>query len=152
MDIDLQKAINAVTYNGAVKDMVINYALIVTVIVPHFIAGDNLKENNRSWYWVLCTSIILQVIVWYYANAAGVSIIWCALAGCNMLRFGRDLPYVTTAAKIVLITSVLFAMAGVIYYFIRLPFITTSAHIIAWSAGIILFYLYKKINNTTAYH
>ena len=145
-------AINGLTYNGNVKQMAVNYALVLLVMLPHFFASDNLKENTRSWYWVVLSAIILQVLVWYVAGAAGVSIIWCAIAGCNMLRFGPDFLYLPALAKTVLLGSLLFAISAVVYYFISLPVITTLAHVIAWSMGIVLFYIYHNLYAAKLYN
>ncbi|MEJ7681437.1 MAG: hypothetical protein WKG06_27020 [Segetibacter sp.] len=146
MNKKLQTLIDGLTYSGSIKESIINYALIFFTVLPHLMAAKYQTKGNRSkWYLVLIISVFVQIVLWFFPGAVGVSIVWCSMAAFNMLILIKSEFNNKSKIKILLIVSLLLSSLGILYYAIIFPVITTAAHIIAALMGVGLFYLCKRL-------
>ncbi len=146
MNREIQILIDGLTYNDSVKESSINYTLILLTLIPHLVRPENkVRGNTDYWYWALITSVLVQILLWFSLDVVGVSIIWCSMAGFNLLILLKEF-YNRSRNKILLIVSVLAGLVGIIYYAVIFSAITTVAHIIGGLMGIGLFYLCRRLS------
>jgi hypothetical protein len=137
MDKIIQTLIAGSTYAGSVKHSVINYVLIALNLLPIILPVKPAKIKYAVW-WVFITMTVLQILVWF-GTAIGVSAIWSALAGANLVLTTRY----SNSNRALFFVGIIAALAGIIYYALTFPFATTIAHIVCALAGIGLFYLFS---------
>jgi hypothetical protein len=124
--------LKGLTYDGDNVAMIINYGLIVLLMLP-FILGTVVKRQA----WILCVILmaLIQVLLWFFADAIGVSLIWSGLAGFLGLTY-----YNKMADQSALNIGVLvIAVAAIIFYAVTYPILTTVAHVLAVILGAIIF-------------
>ena len=143
----VQTVIDALTYKESIEPCIINYALIGVAVLPYLVSPIQSKENRLSWLWALITSVFVQVLIWFAFNAIGVSVIWCAVIGFNVIYFRITASRLTSVTRVLFLIGYVLALIGGLYYFVMLPLITTIAHALAFLMGIGLFYLYKNLPN-----
>lgn len=142
----LQTFIDGFTYNGSIKHSMINYVLILFTVLPHLPAvRSQIKGSRGRWIWTLMTTVFVQILLWFLLDVVGVSIIWCSMAGFNLLVLLKGETYNQHRKKMLIIVSLLLSSIGIVYYAVNLPPITTIAHIIAAVMGVGLFYLGKHL-------
>lgn len=132
-----QTLVDGSTYAGSVKDSLINYLLIFFNFLPVKFATSSPRIKWGA-YWVVIIFLVLQIALWFTIGAIGVSLIWCALAGINLIQFIRDI----SNRSMLLIGSLIIALAGIAYYALTLYMIVTVAHVLAFALGAGLFYLF----------
>ncbi len=136
-----QTLIDGFTYNGSALHIIINYAVLFFSVLPHLTAAQ--KKGRRIFWLVLLISLLVQVALWFIFKGAGISVIWCSLAGYNLLLFRRTKLKTGDRNKTLFLISLFTALAGIIYYAVTLPPITTIAHVVGLLMGIGLFYLFN---------
>ncbi len=54
------------TYDGQIRDVAINYALIAIALLPYVFAGQR-RGDATDWSWAVCLGIALlvQVLLWF---------------------------------------------------------------------------------------
>ncbi len=122
-------------YEGSVKHCLINYTLILLCILPHIISDNKIEAGKNRWPWVFLTAVIVQVVLWFSAGAAGVSVIWSLMSGFNLVGLLRSKNHLMTTTGRLFIISLLMALSAVTYYAVAFPFITTVAHLTGAVAG-----------------
>ncbi|MBX3014608.1 MAG: hypothetical protein KF832_24020 [Caldilineaceae bacterium] len=127
---------NSLTYEGHWLHAWLNAMLIVLTVLP-FLRAPRPPGWRPHQGWKLCLGIItlLQVALWFLADAVGVSLIWCAMAGFlagESWRGGFTQNRLAQAA-------LLAALAAIVYYAIAFPLITTVAHLVAVLVGVTFF-------------
>ncbi len=137
----LQRLIDGFSYDGNLKHSVINYLLIAFSLLPYLVKANAAKASSNVWLSVFIISLVIQIINWFVFDVSGVSVIWCCMAGYNFMYILKSGDSMYTDNKILFIVNLLTAIAGIVFYAITLPIITTWAHIIAVLAGAGLFYL-----------
>lgn len=133
MDI-LQTLQEGATYNNHPFHIVLNYALLVLTLIPHlFLLG------RRSYGWLILFVLftVIQVGLWFTNGAVGISIIWCAMAGYNLLLFFRRRKEGVAIAFLFLFSPIL-AFGAMVFYYLLFPPITTAAHVSAFLLGLAL--------------
>ncbi len=142
MESPFQILLDGFTYRGHVLDIVINYSLILFCLLPYWRTPE--QENKilgKYWLWVGGVMLALQVWVWFSADETGVSLIWSALAGVNMLLLFRyrNAPTLSLRTKKLLAYSLVGMVIGYVYYGLTLPPITTIAHTVGTLVGMGLY-------------
>ena len=140
MNYALQVIVAGLTYNGSLLHIFINYSLIALTLVP-FLAPGAHGSSRLGYHWAPCFLIALavQILLWFIADAVGVSVIWATMAGYSLvLRTTRREAY-TPDRRRLLTVALVSALIGIVYYAVTLPFITTVAHVIAVLLGIGIF-------------
>jgi hypothetical protein len=145
--------VNGFTYGGELLHIVINYALIFICLIPYFKMKVQWKKEFRK-YWISILSIMLtlQIYLWFAENVTGVSLIWSALAGLNiviLLRINRLPDEGMTLIIKLLWISLLCVLVADIYYWFIYPAITTIAHLVATFTGIVIYSIVKLISMKT---
>lgn len=134
----LQVIIAGLTYEGSLLHSLINYSLIVITLVP-FLTPEARGSSRLGYHWAVCFLIALavQVLLWFIADAVGVSVIWATMGGYSlMVRMAHENP---DARRWLLTASLVSVGIGIVYYAVTLPLITTVAHAIAVLLGIGIF-------------
>ena len=151
------------TYGGEARDIWINYAILVlTLAVSLFRSKDTfteIPEENLKARW-LCVSAVMFFTVCIFQwslclclGCAGISIVWCALAGwmINERKYHQrpgDIGQPTEGRNAldvyedVTLTAVL---AVLIYYATTAAVITTVAHFCALILGTLLSRLVRRL-------
>ena len=142
----LQVIVNGLTYEGNILHSLINYSLIVIMVVP-FLVSSMPPPGVRIPRWIICLLIALaaQIILWFVADAVGVSVIWCTMAGYSLMEridFGRT-PELFHYHLFT--TGLICALGAILYYALTFPMITTLAHGIAVLMGIGIWYLLRTL-------
>ncbi|MEO0470182.1 MAG: hypothetical protein AAF206_11215 [Bacteroidota bacterium] len=125
-------------YRGNLLDIGINYLLLFLCLLPFFHAKGRQKELlGREWLWISLLFLVLQIWIWFSEHETGISLIWSALAGVNLILIWRNWKEAEFAPRIrnLLIMSLIAVLLGDLYYAITLPPITTIAHGIASVVG-----------------
>ena len=124
-----------VTYDGQVRDVAISYALIAIALLPYVFAGQR-PAGSTDWSWAACLGIalVVQVLLWFAVRATGVSIIWSALAGYTLVELWSGGTGI--ANGFLALVAVGGAGAGIVYYGLIYPLITTIAHLCAVVLGV----------------
>ncbi len=119
--------------------MVINYALIILVLLPYVFVLRGAKGSD-GWAWATCLAIalVVQVLLWFAVGATGVSIVWSALAGFLLMDLWRGDIGGAHANTFMALLALGGAGAGIVYYALTFPLITTIAHICAVLLGIVV--------------
>jgi hypothetical protein len=154
------------TYSGEVEDIRINYVtlcltLLVAVARAKY-ASVQIPETARKVRWLLECSIALigvtlfQITLCWILGCAGISIIWCSLAGwtinerwCVQDSAGRATTGGVVANQNQIITPrkwmeicedvvLTVVLVVLVYYAIESPLITSVAHVCALLLGTIL--------------
>lgn len=128
----MQTIVSGLTYDGDIPSMIINYGMIAVTLAP-FLLDAVVKQSK----WIICfvLSLIIQVLLWFVADAIGVSIVWCMMAGFLSLAYwnkGSDRPPLVIGA-------LLATLAAIMYYAITYPAITTIAHVLAIIVGVLIY-------------
>lgn len=144
------------TYGGQDKDIWINYATLALICVISIFRGRNIlltiPEKHHRVQWILASTASLLGVCFFQVGlccilgCAGISIIWCAVAGwlvnerkCHQLPGDAGQPTVGRTSldlgEDVVLTAVL---SVVIYYAVTTEFITTVAHFCALILGTLL--------------
>jgi uncharacterized membrane protein len=135
----LPTIVRALTYDGDTQAMIINYALLVMTLAP-FLLGTVIRRGA----WIICFIVItiLQVIMWFAADAIGVSLIWAAMAGFLALTYANK-----RADQSALVIGVLvLAFAGIVFYGVTYPITTTIAHVVAVLVGVVVYLITADMN------
>lgn len=111
-----------VSHAGSMKDMMINYPLVLVNAVP-FLRGPRRK---RRWY-LFGFFAAFQIGLCLVLGCSGVSIIWCALWGA---ADRSPLAAVNTIA--------------VLYYALTSEALNTIAHLCAVALGLLCWYAFLK--------
>lgn len=133
MDI-LQTLAEGATYANHPFHYVLNYSVLLVMLVPNLFGFGN---NTKAWLVLFILFTILQISLWFLTGAVGISLIWCALAGYNLLVFFTYRKQ-EHATALLLLLSPLVALAAIVFYAIYFPPLTTIAHGIALVLGIVL--------------
>lgn len=121
------------TYAGHPFHIVLNYSVLFLVLVPHFFL---LKRRSRGWLVLFLLFTVIQVGLWFTNGAVGISLIWCGLAGYNLLLFFQYRK--EGAATAFLLFSPLVATGAIVFYYLYFPVVTTIAHVSAFLFGLAL--------------
>ena len=124
-------------YDGQIRDVAINYALIAIALLPYVFAGWR-PAGSTDWNWAAClgTALVVQVLLWFAARATGVSIIWSALAGYTLMELWSGGTGIARQNGFPALVALGGAGAGIVYYALIYPLITTIAHLCAVVLGI----------------
>lgn len=128
------------SYGGSAWHSGLNYGLLLIVLFP------NLLDKRRSWLVLLIGFSLLQAGLWFVLQATGISLIWCALAGYNLWRYGRAQRPRFSSATFLLAFSLGASLVLILYYALNFPFITTVAHGLALALGYTLARPLKKLD------
>ena len=133
----LQVSARGLTYDGQIRHVVINYALILLTVLPFAFARSR-PRRAAAWPWGGCLGLAfgVQVLLWFTLGASGVSIVWCALAGYALMGFLRAEPGLVPQSRVLTILALGSAAAGILYYALTFPALTTIAHLCAVVLGI----------------
>ncbi|SEK50347.1 hypothetical protein SAMN05428989_0237 [Pseudoxanthomonas sp. GM95] len=126
-------ALRGLTYDGCVLHSVINHGLCVVMTVA--LAWKTPSSGRRHAGWLVCLLLVsaLQVMLWWF-GAMGVSLVWCALCGYGLTQFRGT----RGAARVGLVVALLLAVAGLVFYAMTFPAITTVAHACAVLVGVVI--------------
>ncbi|MFK7925130.1 MAG: hypothetical protein AB8H47_24450 [Bacteroidia bacterium] len=141
MNESLQILVDGFTYRGDLLDIAINYAVLALCLLPHLLTKDKPILSN-FWVWVLIIETVIQIWIWFSMNESGISLIWSALAGLNILllvKANRSQEGVSLLIKQMLWLSLVAVILANIYYLITLPYITIIAHMIAMIMGMAIY-------------
>ena len=132
------------SYEGSLRDVVINYALIVLVVLP-YVFVRNRAGGPGGWGWAVClvVALVVQVLLWFVVQATGVSIIWSALAGfllTDILRVGLS---EAQPNSVLVLLALACTGAGIVYYALTFPPITTVAHLCAVLLGLAVWFVLR---------
>ena len=149
----IEVLVNGLTYHGQMLHIVINYALIFICLYPFFKLKGQWKKVFRK-YWISTFSImsILQIYFWFTEDATGISLIWSALAGLNiliLLRIQRQTDEGMPLIKISFWISLFCVLFADIYYWFTFPAITTIAHLLATFMGMGIYGVVMLISRMT---
>jgi hypothetical protein len=128
----MQTIVSGLTYDVDILAMIINYGMIAATLASFLL--DAVAKRSK---WIIClvVSLIIQMLLWFVADAIGVSIVWCTMGGFLALTYwnkgSERHPFVIG----VLLTTV----AVIVYYAITYPIITTIAHVLAIIVGILIY-------------
>jgi len=175
----LQEQVTCIfTYDGSIKDILINYTLfllnVIIAAIPlllpvaaitHRTRNNDLHKRRLCALSSLSFVSMFQVILCLLVKCNGISIIWCAIAAWIWMDYrtfkrGRDddtSSNITTNCrngnyKIHQITVMVIDTVAIIYYAIVMEPITTVAHILAIVVlGIPLYILTDKISIANDY-
>lgn len=136
--------IDGLTYAGNLQHSLINYGLIALTLLPFF-APDKGQSSPvaRRWLSCLLVAVVVQALLWFLADAVGVSIIWCMMAGYTLLVYLTAGSSVDPRQHRLLVVALISALLGIAYYAWTFPLITTVAHGMAVALGIGLFFLFR---------
>ena len=145
--------VNGFTYSGQLLHIVINYVLIFICLYPYF--KQKRQYKKLFWkYWISIVSItlILQIYLWFAENVTGVSLIWSALAGLNILilvKVRQLTDKIMPSIQKLLWISLLSVLVADIYYWFIYPPITTIAHAAATFMGMGIYGIILLISTIT---
>ncbi|MEL7530318.1 MAG: hypothetical protein AAFN10_03380 [Bacteroidota bacterium] len=143
MNESLQILVDGFTYRGHMLDIAINYVVLALCLLPYFFAkGKDKVILGNLWVWIGLLMAALQIWIWFEMNESGISLIWSALAGLNILllvKIKRSPEAENPLIKQLLWASLIAVLAANLYYAITLPPITTIAHIIALLVGMAIY-------------
>ena len=151
------------TYAGSIQDMAINYATLgLLMVICLFRARDTfleIPEASLQSRWLLSTVAAFlgvcgfQISLCWWLGCAGISIIWCALAGwlvnerkrherpgdAGQAAVGRRALDVWEDVTLTVVLGVL------VYYATVAPVITTVAHVCALTLGTLLSRIIRRL-------
>jgi hypothetical protein len=140
----LQAIVNGLTYEGNVMHSRINYSLIVITVMPFPVSSRHLpKVRVRRWIICLLIALAAQIILWFVADAIGVSVIWCTMAGYLLMERIHLSRTLELFRHHLFTTALICALGAILYYALTFPMITTLAHGIAVLMGIGISYLLR---------
>lgn len=125
--------IRGLTYDGSVLHSVINHGLCVASVLALAWRAQAMGRAHREWVCCLLLASVIQVALWYL-GAMGVSLVWCMVSGFALLQV-RDTP---VPARWGLVAALLLALAGLVFYAMTFPTITTVAHGCAVVLGVVI--------------
>lgn len=130
------------TYEGQVRDLVINYALVVLVLLPYVVVATDAKGSG-DWAWAACLAValVVQVLLWFAVGATGVSIVWSALAAFTLMDLWRGDIGRAQPNTFLALLALGGAGTGIVYYALTFPRITTIAHLCAVLLGIVVWFV-----------
>lgn len=143
MNESLQVLVDGFSYRGDLLDIAINYVVLALCLSPHLLAkGKDKAILSNFWLWVLIIETALQIWIWFVMNETGISLIWSALAGLNILILVK--LYCSPEGESPLIKQLLWAsliavIVANVYYVITLPLITLMAHLVAMIMGMAIY-------------
>lgn len=133
----LQTLTRAAFYDGSLFHSIINYALIAGAVQLHRLPPLRLTCGWHAWVPLAILIAALQVIVWFSADAVGVSLIWSALYGHAVAALAgqrrRGFGLLRQSAYAVVLLAM--GAGGYLFYAITFPPITTIAHSVAAAIG-----------------
>ena len=126
-------------YDGSILDIIINHSLILFYsFIFYYPWKVNYLIINKIFITVhILICIILQVSVWFLADAYGVSLIWSGQLGLLIfitLMVTYKLKSLTDV-QLHLVLVMAPGVGGVLYYALVFPPITTVAHLTAVFVG-----------------
>lgn len=120
---------DGLTYDGSLLHCLINYGLLcISALALHR------YQPARGWWACLLVATALQMALWFGANAAGVSVVWCMLAGFGLVAWRRAGTERSPGLRF-LLAALLLDLAGIALYAGWFPPITTEAHLVAVVLG-----------------
>jgi len=131
-------------YDGSLLDIGINYTMLLissmVMILPWRKNWQNRRLLKLLLFVFLCAG--LQALVWWAADAFGISLVWCGQQGFIYLNFINTLrkPKQERLGPELLCNggAGCLGIAAISYYAIFFPLITTIAHLSALFVGTIL--------------
>jgi uncharacterized iron-regulated membrane protein len=141
------------TYAGDAPDTCLNYVVLAATLLVALRRARQRTMLARCWWWATGTALVgvglFQIVLCLLLGCAGISIVWCAVAGwlMNERQEEEEDPVSNDSATAhspsrglrpvedVLLTGVL---AVLIYYGGTAPPITTGAHFCALVLGALL--------------
>ena len=144
----LQVIANSLTYEGQALHIIINYALVALTVVP-FLCPRCRGQRRSSYAWLgsLAAAAGVQVVVWFAAQAVGVSIIWCAMAGYLFIDYTRGNSGQAREKPQLAMVALVAAGLGIAYYAVTSPIETTVAHLVALVMGIGAFFFIQFLSS-----
>lgn len=138
--------LNGLTYAGDLIDILINYALILIVLLPYFLSLRRApRSHTRRWLLGLAIIAAGQVAVWFAWRAVGVSLVWSGMAGYLAADFLRDRTFTLRRQRRWVTAALILAGAGVYFYAITLPMITTWFHLGGVAAGVLTYFGVRQL-------
>lgn len=136
----LRTIVNGLTYEGQVFHILINYTLIILTVLP-FLRNPDSSTSWERHGWKICLGIItlLQIVVWFIADAVGVSLIWSAMAGFLAFAYWRGGFEQAQNKKRLVQIALTATFAAIVFYAVAFPVITTIAHVVALFVGLSVF-------------
>ena len=145
MDQIVQTFVDGITYSGSLKHTLINHALLLIAILPHLVGRTQMMmKNNSNWIYALFSGTVVQILIWFSLNVVGISLIWSALTGFNLIFFYVNNNSPLSLKKAIFVSSFAIVFIAIIYYFIISPIITTVAHFLAILMGSGFYFLFRK--------
>ncbi len=134
----LQTLAKGFTYSGAFQHIILNYSLIFLTLYSLILIRKSDSTNIKPWQTAFILSFSLQIFLWFYPGAEGVSVVWCTMTGFGLIHLLQG-KIETTSAKYTLIGIALVpALLSNLYYAFTFPPITTLAHFLAILMGMLL--------------
>lgn len=132
---------DGLTYGGNLSHTLVNYGLIAVTTAPFLLLEDRAVAVPqgplaRRWAECLLIALAVQVALWFGADAVGVSVVWCAMAGYGLLALTSASEAFGPARRTLLKIGFGGALVGVLYYGAAFPVITTVAHGAALAMGL----------------
>jgi len=143
MDQIFQTLLNGATYGGSFQHSIINYTALMVAILPQFIGISEIESKIKNgWIWTFFSAAFIQIVLWFLANAMGISLIWSILTGFNFILFIKKKSLLGSLNKIVYSINFVLVFFATAYYFVAFPLITTIAHLVAFALGIGFYFLF----------
>jgi hypothetical protein len=115
--------IRGLSYDGSLLHSVINHGLCLSSASALAWQAQRTGRGHRGWVCRLVLAVTIQVAFWWL-GAMGVSLVWCMLSGDALMQ----LRGARGAARWGLVAALLLALAGLVFYAVTFPAITTIAH------------------------
>lgn len=90
-------------------------------------------------------ALAAQIILWFVADAVGVSVIWCTMAGYLLMERIHLSRTLELFRHHLFTTALICALGAILYYALTFPMITTLPHGIAVLMGIGIWYLLRNL-------
>lgn len=134
----VETVVGGLTYGGAVRHIAINYGLVFASLGALAFPPAKVGNRRRRWIALAVTMAWVQAALWFIANAQGISLIWSALYGyifAVLISERRWRPASIGHEHPLLPISLAAGIAGLLFYAVSLPPITTAAHAVAALIG-----------------
>ena len=139
MNSILQTLVKGFTYSGEFLHIFINYSLIILTISSLVIIRKiDVSHSIKPWFKAFFISFSLQIFLWFFPGAEGVSVVWCTMTGFGLIHLLQNKLESNNAKYILLGISLIPSLFVNIYYFLTFPPITTVAHLLAILMGMLL--------------
>jgi hypothetical protein len=127
----INKIKKIITYDGDIKEIIINYSMLIIVIL--YLLFD--KYNKKLDIYIVIGLFLFQVILCIFEACEGISIIWNALTSYIFMRHLRSNSFKIKNNILLIIIPAFFVN---LYYYIQYEKLSTIAHIMALILGIII--------------